>query len=198
MPPFAPLDPPVNDGALYFSVEELRAEQDVPDSYDDPTIERNRALAVEVIENGAGVAFLPRRRIERVRPVSNGVVRLSRPYVRELEALDIDGDAWTPQEIADRLTVDGPYVVGLAAYGRRLTATYTYGYDRPPERIRRAAMIATRIWAMRGPIDDRATQVAADGATINLATPGVLGSITGIPEVDAAIRDYAYRGHVFT
>lgn len=191
MAPFPPLDPPVIADAHYFSLEELRAEQDVPeDSFPDAQVEPIRALAEEVIENGAGVAFIPRRHIERISSGPTGILRLSRSLVREVEALDINGDTWTPEEIADRLVVDSPYIGGLYAFHRPATITYTHGYDTPPARIRRAAMIATRIWTVRGPVDDRATQIAADGATVNLATPGVRGSLTGIPEVDAAIIDY--------
>ena len=84
----------------------------------------------------------------------------------------------------------------LWAPGTQVAVTYTHGYDLPPYRIRRAAMIATRVWTTKGPVDDRATQIAADGATINLATPGVLGSVTGIPEVDAAITQHDHRALV--
>ena len=96
-------------------------------------------------------------------------------------------------ELEEVLIANG-VIVGIRwSPGQPLTVTYTHGYDTPPARIRRAAMIATRIWTTRGPVDDRATQIAADGATVNLATPGLPGSVTGIPEVDAAIRQHDRR-----
>jgi hypothetical protein len=51
-------------------------------------------------------------------------------------------------------------------------------------------MILTRAWLVSGPVDDRATQIAGDGITIPLSTPGFRGSTTGIPEVDAVIDQY--------
>lgn len=198
--PLLPLDPPVTPDAHYFSVEELRGEQEVGEEFTESEIEANRNLAEEVIEQACGVAFLPRRHIERIEPLGNGALRLSRRLVRELEAFAIDAEEWTEDEIADRLRMDGSYVIGLGVWGlngRRITTTYTHGYDVPPLRIRRAAMIATRIWTEKGPIDDRAIQLETEvGGRINLLTPGKFGSITGIPEVDAAIQDYRYTGYL--
>lgn len=194
MTTYPPIDPPVADEAHYFTVDELRSEEPdiTADRADDATVEAMRELVEEVIEHAAGVAFLPRRTVEELPVLTGGPARLSRPLVREVEEVSIDGEAWTPEEIADRLVVDHGWVLGL--WARRAVITYTHGYDSPPGRIRRAAMIATRIWVLKGPIDDRATQLAVDGSTVNLATPGLLGFITGIPEVDAAIKGYQRDG----
>jgi hypothetical protein len=125
----------------------------------------------------------------------NGHVHLTQPLAREVEAVN-DGTDWTAGQLAG-LTIHNGYAVGGSwTPGTLVTVTYTHGYDTPPLRIRRAAMIATRIWTTRGPVDDRATQIAADGATVNLSTPGVRGSVTGIPEVDAAISQHYWQVNI--
>jgi hypothetical protein len=193
---YEPLDPPVETDGHYFTADELRAEQGLnadgitAEEATDEDIARNRDIAEAVIEQWTQVAFIPRRAVEVVGPQP---CKLSRPLVREIEAVaEKDGTAWTPEEIA-AVVLDGAWVTGLLEGS---TVTYTHGYERPPARIRRAAMIATRIWTLRGPVDDRATQIAVDGATVNLATPGLLGSLTGIPEVDAAIVAHEHRSYV--
>jgi len=188
---WAPLDEPVYPGAHYFTLEELRAEQDIPEAqYPDDAVEPNRDLAEQVLEQSSGEAFLPRWRIERLRPLDSGHYRLAAPLVRGLAAVTVDGEPWT-----GAVTLDGNYLTGV--YGDDVVVTYAHGYDFPPARVRRAAMIATRIWTTRGPVDDRATQLASDGATINLATPGQRGSVTGIPEVDAVIDSFWRPGRLY-
>ena len=194
MQTFLALDPPVATDAHYFDVDEFREETGLDEvEASDDDIERNRALAEEVLEHATGVAWLPRRAIESVR-TDNGRWRLQHSFVRELEGMvygetSLDAAALAGQGVSS----DGRYLIGYTG-GIPGELTYTYGFEVPPLRIRRAAMTATRIWTLRGPVDDRATQIAADGATINLSTPGVQGSITGIPEVDATIRAYRNQG----
>jgi len=192
-----PVDAPVTDGAHYFTLDELRLEQDVPATYPDSAVTPNRDLAEQIIENGCGVAFLPRRRVETGVADEAGRVHLEAPLGREVELItDQAGSTWDPAALTD-VAIGASTVLGLRwTPGTLVTVTYTHGYESPPARIRRAAMIATKVWTLRGPVDDRATQVAVEGATVNLATPGVLGSITGIPEVDAAIDAYAQRLYV--
>lgn len=186
-----PLDPPATADEHYFTLAELRAEQDIV-PYGDSAIEPNRELAEQVIERACGVAFIPRRRIEVSTIGASGRIYLLQPKVRVIEAVN-DGNDWTSEQV---LALAGSLRGVQWAPGTQVTVTYTHGYDAPPLRIRRAAMLATRVWTTKGPVDDRATQIATDGATINLATPGVLGSVTGIPEVDAAIAQHDHRALV--
>lgn len=198
---YSPLDPPVEEGAHYFTLDELRAEQDIPaDQYPDAVVEPNRTLAEEVIEQACGCAFIPRRRWQNGRKTGAGWIRLNAPLVRVVEQIVVDGVAWTDEQLAG-VQLEGGYLLGAGvgawSLPQRVAITYTHGYETPPARIRRAAMIATRVWTIKGPVDDRATQIAADGATVNLATPGLLGSITGIPEVDATIAMFARPGRLY-
>jgi hypothetical protein len=193
---YLPTDPPVTADEHYFTLDEFYAEQDVPGNYPDSSVEPNRELAEQIIEQACEAAFIPRRRTEQTVAGTNGQIRLQMPHVRELEALTENGVAWTAGQLAG-ITVSNGYLTGAWwTPGTPVTVTYTHGYDLPPARIRRAAMIATRIWTVRGPVDDRATQLAVEGATVNLATPGVLGALTGIPEVDTTIDAYSHRSYI--
>lgn len=194
--PILSLDPPVTTDAHYFTLDELRLEQDVPGTYPDSAIIPNQALVEEVIERACGAAFIPRRRVEQTVANTLGHIHLGMPLVREVEGItEPNGATWTPEQLAEIVIHDGQVFGAHWTAGQIVTVTYTHGYDTPPLRIRRAAMIATRIWTTRGPVDDRATQIAADGATVNLATPGLFNAITGIPEVDAAINQHYWHAN---
>jgi hypothetical protein len=191
---YEPLDPPVTPGHHYFTLDELREEREVSDTASDAVIERQRDLAEQVIEHGTGIAFIPRVRTDRVMSETTGLLRLSARFPRQILSVTDEGVAWANERIADALSIENRYVLGFG-WGRRIVITYEHGMEEPPERIRRAAMIATSTWVNTGPIDTRATQVPTEaGGAINLATPGLLGFNTGIPEVDTAIK--YYRGPV--
>jgi len=77
-------------------------------------------------------------------------------------------------------------------YGN-VTVAYEHGWTSPPLRIKRAALLLAKQWVLNSPIDDRATSVSNDDGTFVLATPGLRGSVFGIPEVDAALESYSMR-----
>ena len=78
-----------------------------------------------------------------------------------------------------------------AGYGNGVVG-YEHGYDRPPERIRRAALLLAKAWLVAGPVDDRAaTFSSADGGTYGLVVEGRGSSPFGIPAVDAAVQEYS-------
>jgi hypothetical protein len=51
-------------------------------------------------------------------------------------------------------------------------------------------MLLTKVWLIKGPLDDRLTSLSTDDGTFTLLTPGVRGSVFGIPEVDATLAQY--------
>jgi hypothetical protein len=63
--------------------------------------------------------------------------------------------------------------------------------------VKEAAMLWVRELLVKGPVTDRATQIPTeDGGVINLATPGLFGSTTGIPAVDEVISEYRHPAFV--
>jgi hypothetical protein len=180
----------------YFTVEEFRARY--PDLDDPPwtdaKIETSRELAEQAFEDAAGRAFVPRTATDRlgIKARLDGSRRLARRDVRELtSATNVDGDA---VDVDGALLTDGWLRVTTGWPTGVVTVTYTYGLDEPPLRVKQAVMVLARYWMLKGPIDDRNTQLAIEGGgAINLATPGVFGSLFGLPEVDVCVQIYGGR-----
>jgi hypothetical protein len=68
-----------------------------------------------------------------------------------------------------------------------------FEYGRPEPDVRRVALILARYRLLNGPLDSRATQMVVEGGTVNLATPGMFGSVFGIPEVDNFVARHSKR-----
>lgn len=178
----------------YFTVEEFRARYpDITEAKkSDDQVEAARAIAEQAFEDAAGRAFVPRTVTETLRsPNGSSAVRANHPGVTEVTtATDADGDDIDITTLAidgSWLTIDDGWPLDLGA----VTIEYTYGATEPPLRVKQAVMLLTRSWLLEGPIDKRATQLAVEGGgSINLATPGLLGSTFGIPEVDATLAQY--------
>lgn len=179
----------------YFTVEEFRAryanDSGVTD-LEDEQIDEHRATAEEIIEGlddetndgGCHQAFVLRS--ESFDVWGSSRIEIPRYRVRSIESLTIEGDS---QDIQG-LWLDGRAILG-GGWDGPLSVTVTHGWDAPPRRIKEAAMILTYQRAITGPIDDRAIgRVTPEGSILNLATPGMRGAVTGIPEVDAAIRQF--------
>lgn len=179
-------------GGFYFSVGEFRnrySDDAAAAALTFDQIADARATAEEIIEGldaeeGCHQAFVLRSETFDL----PGAHRMTIPRyrVRSVDAVTVDGENEDPE----LLWLDGNSVCGVRARGPVLV-TVTHGWDAPPTRIKDAAILLAYHRAAKGPIDDRAIgRVSPDGTLINLSTPGMRGAVTGIPEVDAAIRAY--------
>jgi hypothetical protein len=185
----------------YFTIAELRATYPSPLSdatkYPDGKIDRWRLYVEERIEHVCDVAFVPRTATDEV--VSGdgtGFLNVKNNRLRTLTAAH-DENAQTVDLTGYRATSSGFYLAaGWATGVNNLTVTYTHGYDAPPLAIKEAAMTWCRELVVDGPITARATQIATEDGPINLATPGMFGSVSGIPVVDQVIGEYRERAFV--
>ncbi len=172
----------------YFTVADLRARYTDLNAKTDAELEAALLDAEEAIEDAADVAFVRRQRTQSFTGDGSFYFRADRPQIRLVVACTIDGLA------VELPTIFGKWWLRRAVgwpTNANVAVAYQHGYDAPPRQIRRAAMILTHEWALRGPVDQRATQIpTGDGGAINLATPGLLGSIFGLPEVDVAVKQY--------
>jgi hypothetical protein len=183
----------------YFTVEEFRdVYPDVANPpYTDARINAARATAEEIIEgldaeDGAHVAFVPRT--ETFKASGSGGTRVSIPRyrLRAVSEIKLDGVV----QALDGIVVEASSVFSphWPSGFSNLELTVEHGWDAPPGRIKDAAILLTYHRLVKGPIDDRATAITPDsGGVIQLATPGRAGYVTGIPEVDAAIQQYAKK-----
>lgn len=179
----------------YFTVAELRAA--VPDladpvKYPDVFLDQERIDAEEALEEECHRAFEVRELVETV-VAGAGHIRVSKPDPRELVALTVDGTVLTQDQWASAKRGWGRISGIPVTSGSTVTATYRHGMDAPPRRVRRATMTLVKMQVLKGPISDRATQVDTGAGTLNLATPGMFGSVFGIPEVDYVVHRYGIK-----
>lgn len=192
------LAPAGADGTSYFTVAELRtrfSDGDL-DDYSDAQIQDAIDLAVESYEREAGIAFVPRQATATITELADArTIRLPRRPVRSITTAT---GATTGEIDVSEARIKGRLVTLPAAWpsGEDIEVVYQHGRDAPPLRTIRATQLLARTWLINGPVDHRATQIAAaGGGVINLSTPGKFGAVFGIPEVDAALaadRDKAY------
>lgn len=181
----------------YFTVDELRVQDTALQNetkYTDARLDEMRQLVEQAIEEAAEVAFVPREYTETLSGRGTQRVFTRWARLRSVTAAALDGVAVdvTPLRVTRRVIYRPPpdrWPAGVA----NVTVTYLHGWDAPPLRVKRAALILAKNWLLKGPIDDRATQIrdGDTGGLITLATPGVRGANFGIPEVDAVVADYA-------
>lgn len=187
-------------GGYYFTPAEARTagpKLSDEDKYPDALILSARRAVEEECERITGRSFVPRFR----RVVLNGSDRetlwLPNPDVRRVRALSVDGAAVLPEDTliqgaAGHITARR----GAFGYGNgNVVVTYEYGLDAPPQRIKTAALIRVRdvLSSTKTGVPDRATFQIVDGRVFGVPQPGVRGSSTGIPEVDAAYEEWAFH-----
>lgn len=186
--------------APYFTVAEARKLPDLDDAtkVTDAAIDAERVGAESDLEDACGLAFVPRVDTERLDGPGGPLLRLGHRRVRAIQTVAILGQALSTGELA-ALEVSATGLVrrhgGWPSALGSIQVTYEHGLDAPPFRGKRAAMLLVRDRLVNGPIDDRAYQIAGEFGPISLVTPGVRGSVFGIPEVDSFVRD-AKRGWV--
>jgi len=196
-------------GGYYASVKEMRESDDVlADTRKYPAVDlvaARRAVETE-FEAFCGAAFVPRYR--RVRLSGNGSEELvlPDPYVRSVRSVrvyDTDGnyEAFTQAELDAIVVNDSGIVVRTDSdafeYGNQnLVVEYEHGLDLPPADLLEAFYLRLRDRvnrSMRG-VPDRATTFTSDvGGTYSLLVAGRGGSITGLPDVDVALRRNSRR-----
>jgi len=189
--------------ARLFTVAQMRAQRDVTNAQTDAQIELARVAAEDFIEAACGRAFVlryfegVRNQVEWFRHAG---LRLEHPDVQTLRALSIGGVPVTvaPNPLPAATIPPTRYLSDFNVgdfgflYGpdkvTRVNVDVAYEHGEFAAGASRAALILARHFLISGPIDDRATGLPVEGGgVISLLTPGVKGSLTGLPEVDAFI-----------
>lgn len=190
-------------GGVYATVDQLRALEptlDDPARYTPSKIKAARAEVEAMFEDAAHRAFVPRFRVDTidVQHCTSDLV-LRRPDGRSVRWVTVtDWRGSTDDLDVSDVTVNAS---GIARRRHgwpvgRLTVGYEHGLDFPPADLMRAIGVAVRVRlnTAKNAIPDRAvsfTQI--EGGTVTLATPGTYGWITGIPEVDEALKRYRWH-----
>lgn len=186
-------------GAEYFSIAELRAFDSVLSNttrYPDAKLKAARLAVESEFEGICGRSFVPRYAREQLVGSGTPVVWLSYADPLRPLSLTVNDEDWSTKELRrpdDNLRVLA-LVSGTFPIDARVTIEYEYGFPEPPIRIKLAALKRAKyqLVADQSRIDERATTMnIPDFGNFVLATPGMRGSYTGIPEVDVVLADYA-------
>lgn len=187
-------DLPPRESAGWFTVDDLRAQDTALQNtarFPNAKLQATMDDAVSALEDAMHVAWVPRTWTGILN--GTGTSRLFPPInnLRDVIAAEIDGQALDLSSVQAEAAFAVYRAQGWPRGVANITITIEHGYDAPPRRVRRAGLILAKLWALKGPIDDRATQIpAGDGGSLNLATPGIHGSTFGIPEVDEVAARY--------
>ena len=188
-------------GGYWFTIREaVDADEKLADRAKYPT-DRIFAVRAEVeaeFEEVTGQAWVPRLGVVDV--VANGGCVLTVPHValravRAITSIDAAG----VETVEDTVGVAADWWGVLRrptgwGYGR-YRVVYEHGGDRPPPDLKAAAVtrLRHRLNMARSGIPDRATSMSTEqGQTFSLATPGLRGFVTGIPDVDVVLERYRF------
>lgn len=182
-------------GGVLFTIDQARALKPLNDTTMYPTakIIEARTMVESALEDACGVAFVPRFKRQWVSGNGRSTILLA-PKARAIRSVTLD-DTAVSNALTDTMRVmptgevyyPSWWQTGYANY----EVAYEHGYDSPPPRVSQAALLWAKTFLVSGPIDARTTSMSTEDGTFSLATPGLRGSHTGIPEVDAVIQQYA-------
>lgn len=186
-------------GGFLFTIAEARALTALSNAttYPAAAIAAMRTRVEQSIEDSCGVAFVPRYMREQINATPGRALIVSQPRVTAVRAVARGGVALAVGELATIV----PNEAGILDYPARWAwdiydVAYEHGYARPPSRVSQAALTLARSWLVDGPLDDRTTSFTTPDGTFALSTPGMRGSVFGIPEVDATVARYDERAMV--
>lgn len=159
-----------------------------------PAVERARMAAEDFLEDQCGRAFTRAFAVESF-PAQSGLwhssVLLDRYPVLALRFVTVGGVALGAAELAG-VAVDQWGVASGSTFAGATVVGYEHGG--PVADVDRVAMILARHRLLKGPLDDRAIGMPVEGGgVISLLTPGVRGSVTGLPEVDVFLQRHRAR-----
>jgi hypothetical protein len=192
----------------YFSIEEFRAQPDVPESkYNDAAVTAAAEYVQGIVEGHCGTSFVGRQAVETLDGTGTTTLRLATPYVLGVDSVTVNGTVLTDEYVVDAGVLErraaGSFSSLSWSRGRRnVVVTYRAGYsDEPPADLKGAVIQAVRARLMatssQATIDDRRTSLNTDMGVINYVIAGQERP-TGYPEVDAVIMRWAKKLNTVT
>jgi hypothetical protein len=181
-------------GGFLFGLSELSGKlTDSTSSYTAAQLADARTYAETYLESKIGHALVPRFGTYRGDGDGTAVFRLPVTYLRSVRWVNTYSlGVATAYSAGELLAIEpGPGVVYGSYWPRgyyNVALGFEHGRDFPPPEAKEAALILAEQYIVQGPIDDRATQRSSEFGSVNLSTPGMFGSISGIGFVDECIR----------
>lgn len=195
-------------GGFYFTLYEARNSDPViagnSVKYTNDMLEEGRLFVETEFERICKRAFVPRGAYETFAGTNSPYLILENPEITRVTSLKVDGVDWTSKVFNYDLTrtlqiVDGNYFPSSIYGESNISIEYEYGQIAVPADIKRAALKRLRsvVIGSTGRIDERATMMTVpEFGAFSLATPGMRGSFTGLPEVDFTLNNWIWAGGV--
>ncbi len=196
-------------GGFYFTLYEARNFDSViagdTVKYPDEKLEEARLFVETEFERICQRAFVPRGAYEQITLDDNTyTLYLENPEITSITSITVEGVSWMayPFKLDGSRTVritDGQYFPYSPYGAANIKIEYEYGQPAVPPDIKRAALKRMRsiVIGQTGRIDERATfMTLPDMGSFTLATPGLRGSLTGLPEVDKTLTDWMWAGGI--
>lgn len=179
-------------GGYLFSIPEARASDEdlTADRFPAPEVRHYRDVVESEFERITGRSFTPRTRFLERSKVPGPTDLLP---VADIRSVAIVGGLSAGPATIERVG-DFGYLTSCPEDASGIEIAY--GFTAAPEGIARVGKLYLRylLTAERSGIPDRATSYQpVDGGTYTLATAGRGGSETGIPDVDAVLKDYDFE-----
>lgn len=186
-------------GGFWFDVPAARARPELA-PFTDTEIAVKRTAAESFLEEQTGVSWVPRYRQEthlldacpRLLVFDRGDVTALRSVAVNGVAADLTGVRVSRDGILNFFGTTGVRLLAAATLGDQVEVdvVYEYGKAMASPRAAQIALVLARHYLLRGPLDDRRLGLPVEGGgVVSLLTPGVRGSVTGIPEVDQFLID---------
>lgn len=186
-------------GGTYFTIYELRNYDSVltnPTRYPYAKLVKARDFVEWKFESTCGRAFVPRYASQEIIGDGTRDLWLANPEPLRLISLTVNGEDWSSKTL--KASTENLRILRLGGceyfpYRSTIEIEYEYGRDVVPVDVREMSMKLAKhvLVAEQSRIDERATTMnIPDFGNFVLATPGMRGSVTGIPEVDVVLMDY--------
>ncbi|CAB4218402.1 hypothetical protein UFOVP1608_26 [uncultured Caudovirales phage] len=186
-------------GGHLFEIADFRAVDSVlvdADAYPSAKIRQARVNAEQTIETAAHVAFVPRVSTRTLSGDNTTTLVVPDSHIRSIYSVSIDDVDLTEGEMLYVEIEDSGIIKrtdgNLWTDGfKNIVIRYEHGWDAPPERIRKAAMLLAYEALVPSQLNPRATSQSTDLGEFRISVANMdKDRFTGIPEVDAAIMQF--------
>lgn len=189
-------------GGYLFSIAQARLMSPLQDTATYPTEQLllYRVMAETALEDICGVSFVPRYTREQAHIASYGILETSRRLVRTVRQITTWQSVNGVGQQVPLPTLAGYQVVATdqvfmpvlwSWWSMPIYIAYEHGYNEPPPRVGRAALLLARRWIVESPWDERLTGFRSrEGGEMTILTASHTNAFD-LPEVEAIAELYS-------
>jgi hypothetical protein len=183
-------------GGEFFSIAQARSLKPLNNeiAYSDEQIAAARVAAETAIEDACGVAFVPRYFSATTYSACRQMNRkpFLKPYLRAIRSASVNG---VRQDISSVVVADDSAFWSYGSWPTgQLVIRGEWGYDAPPPRVARAALLLAKHYLVESGISSRTMRhTNAAGESDIFVTEGRGGAVFPLPEANAVVEEYGIR-----